>query len=70
MHFKEQSRAIDPQKRGLNLVLAKPAKEPPLVSLDLKDVSLIRALEHAFKAAGMRVEEQGDNTLVITEEPR
>lgn len=65
-YFTEQSRALDPLKRGLNLAFGKPATEPRRVTMDLKATSLISALDLAAKAAGMRVQDQGTNTLLLT----
>jgi beta-lactamase regulating signal transducer with metallopeptidase domain len=65
-HFTGMSRLIDPQKRGLNIVLGKPATEVRHVTLDLKRTNLIAALELAAKAAGFRAEEGGSNTVILT----
>ncbi len=64
-YFTAQSRVLDPERRGLNLILGKPPTEPRRVTLDLKATSLVSALEAAARAAGMRVEDQGGNTLVL-----
>jgi hypothetical protein len=65
-HFTGMSRLIDPEKRGLNIVLGKPPTEMRHVTLDLKGTNLINALEFAAKAAGMRVEESAPNTVILT----
>ncbi len=65
-YFAEQSRGLDPAGLGLNLVVGKPPAEGRRVTLDLKATSLLAALELAAKAAGMRVEEQEGNTLLLT----
>jgi len=65
-HFTGMSRLIDPQKRGLNIVLGKPAAETRHVTLDLRQTNLINALELAAKAAGFRAEEGGSNTVILT----
>jgi hypothetical protein len=65
-YFTGMSRVIDPNKRGLNIVLGKAPNEVRNVTLDLKRTSLINALELAAKAAGLRVEEGADNTVILT----
>jgi beta-lactamase regulating signal transducer with metallopeptidase domain len=65
-HFTALSRTIDPQRRGLNIVLGKPAKEPRTVTIDLRRTNLVTALELSAKAAGFRAEENGENTVVLT----
>lgn len=65
-HFSSVSRVIDPSRRGLNIVLGKPAGEKRNVSIDLRRTNLVNALELSAKAAGFRVEEDGDNTVVLT----
>lgn len=65
-HFTSVSRVIDPSRRGLNIVLGKPAGEKRNVSIDLRRTNLVSALELSAKAAGFRVEEGGDNTVVLT----
>lgn len=66
-HFTEQSRVMDPTHLGLNLILSQQASaDPRMVTMDVKAMSLVSALEVAAKAAGMKVEDQGGNTLLIT----
>jgi bla regulator protein blaR1 len=65
-YFTGMSRLIDPNKRGLNIVLGKAPQEVRNVTLDLKRTSLINALEMSAKAAGLRVEEGADNTVILT----
>lgn len=65
-YFTGMSRLIDPNKRGLNIVLGKAPKEARHVTVDLKRTSLISALEMSAKAAGLRVEEGADNTVILT----
>lgn len=65
-YFTGMSRMVDPGKRGLNIVLGKPPTEVRNVTLDLRRMNLISALEFTAKAAGLRAEVGSDNTVILT----
>ncbi|MDD2707270.1 MAG: hypothetical protein PHV34_04615 [Verrucomicrobiae bacterium] len=66
-HLKEMSRQADPQKQGVNFVLAlEPASwEACRVSLDVRGVSMLKLVDYVAKTAGLDVDVENDAVVLF-----
>ncbi len=63
-YLRVRSLDLDPDRKGVNIILAKVEKTTPTITLDLKDVPLSEALRYVTELAGMELSGSGSAFVI------